>query len=210
MWNKEKDNNFLVSRMNSGNSEECEQLTGRSDANTLNHTGWVYYAWDRYKETFESESVALKKVASQSSEYVLKGIRYTADRAIDGKHNTDYLDAPYFAYTRDDDKADKFPWWQVDLGREHVVTGVAVLNRKDKGKILFALRRDLKILYLQLAHRLHDFEIRIGNTPISGKYSSQQFTSGSLCAAHRGGGIASEESRSFTCLVRIILLFSYQ
>ena len=44
-------------------------------------------------------SIALAKPSSQSSEFVSNGIRYTADRANDGKRNTVPFDAPYLSQT---------------------------------------------------------------------------------------------------------------
>ena len=44
-------------------------------------------------------SIAVAKPSSQSSEFVSNGIRYTADRANDGKRNTVSFDAPYLSQT---------------------------------------------------------------------------------------------------------------
>jgi hypothetical protein len=50
-------------------------------------------------ELSRTASVALKKPSLQSSFYQLKGVQFTADRAVDGKRNTDGLAAPYLAST---------------------------------------------------------------------------------------------------------------
>jgi len=44
-------------------------------------------------------NVALSKPSQQSSDFSNNGIKYTADRAIDGKKNIDAFEAPYISST---------------------------------------------------------------------------------------------------------------
>ncbi|XP_067143291.1 uncharacterized protein [Centruroides vittatus] len=149
----------------------CQSLNSTVDINGQDKTGYVYFAQALYKDTIDKESQALNKPAHQSSIYVLNNVRYTADRAVDGNRNIDGFQAPYFAHTQDGDNADTFPWWQVDLEEEYIVTGVNILNRR------------------KWSERLHDFEVRVGNTRLSNAYSNKHFDLNPLCAKHEGAGV---------------------
>jgi len=169
-------------RVSTDGNDTCETFTPATEANGLDSNGFIYFSIDKLQETINSPSVALKKPSLQSSFYQLKGVQFTADRAVDGKRNTDGLAAPYLASTNDQ-PADTFPWWQVDLVSQHFITGITILNRK------------------KFPDRLHDLEIRVGNNPIppNGGFSDVHFKDNPLCAEHIGAGIGEEQTRTFVC-----------
>lgn len=79
------------------------------------------------------DSLALAKPSYQSSTYRLKNVKYTADRANDGNRNVEGFLQPYFAHTMDGPDSEPWPWWQVDMEDEYVVTGIYILNRRNWG-----------------------------------------------------------------------------
>ncbi|GFS28809.1 FTP domain-containing protein [Nephila pilipes] len=109
----------------------CETFTNMSNPNILKTTGFAYYAADMYKKTLETHSLALAKPSYQSSTYRLKNVKYTADRANDGNRNVEGFLQPYFAHTMDGPDSEPYPWWQVDLEDEYVITGIFILNRRN-------------------------------------------------------------------------------
>lgn len=64
-------------------------------------------------------------------------MKYTADRANDGNRNVEGFLQPYFAHTKDGPDSEPFPWWQVDLEAEYVITGIYILNRRNWGKFIY-------------------------------------------------------------------------
>lgn len=80
-----------------------------------------------------TDSLALAKPSYQSSTYRLKNVKYTADRANDGNRNVEGFLQPYFAHTKDGPESEPWPWWQVDLEDEYVITGIFILNRRNWG-----------------------------------------------------------------------------
>lgn len=80
-----------------------------------------------------ADSLALAKPSYQSSTYRLKNVKYTADRANDGNRNVEGFLQPYFAHTKDGPESEPWPWWQVDLEDEYVITGIFILNRRNWG-----------------------------------------------------------------------------
>ncbi|XP_074594594.1 pentraxin fusion protein-like [Brevipalpus obovatus] len=169
-------------RMATDTIDTCEPLATGMDANGFNHEGFVYYSMRPANMT--ETNVALKKTASQSSVFELNGITYTADRAVDGSYNTEVFKLPYLTQTKDGNNADTFPWWTVDLRKEHLISSVRILNRKDH------------------ADRLHDLEIRIGNRAINSDFNHAHFSNASsngLCARHSGGGIKPSEYLELKC-----------
>ncbi|GFQ93808.1 FTP domain-containing protein [Trichonephila clavata] len=160
----------------------CETFTNTSNPNILKTTGFVYYAADMYKKTLETHSLALAKPSYQSSTYRLKNVKYTADRANDGNRNVEGFLQPYFAHTMDGPDSEPYPWWQVDLEDEYVITGIFILNRRN------------------WAFRLHDIQVRVGNVKLSKKWDNEIFEENSLCGEHVGGGIGDAVVKKFICL----------
>ncbi|XP_015785240.1 uncharacterized protein LOC107362652 [Tetranychus urticae] len=166
-------------RLSINGSDVCEPLLTEMDANGLNHTDFVYFAM--ILPNFTQENLALKKPATQSSVFEVNGISYTADRAVDGSQNIETFKLPYLSQTKDGNEADSFPWWQVDLKREYIVSMVKILNRKNP------------------ADRLHDFEVRVGHKSITTDYNNVQFNSNGLCGGHKGAGIESGQMVTIKC-----------
>lgn len=166
---------------NTGNGV-CEVFTNMSDPNILKTTGFVYYAAAMYKKTLETDSLALAKPSYQSSTYRLKNVKYTADRANDGNRNVEGFLQPYFAHTKDGPESEPWPWWQVDLEDEYVITGIYILNRRN------------------WAFRLHDIQIRVGHVKLTKKWDDIVFEENSLCGENVGGGIGDAVVRKFICL----------
>ncbi|XP_076339520.1 fucolectin-like isoform X2 [Tachypleus tridentatus] len=75
---------------------------------------------------------------------------------------------------------EKFPWWSVDLGAIYTVRKVVIWNTQHTGYV----------------HRLHDFEIRVGNVPVT--EVGKRLTANPLCSKHVGGGITIEPV-TFVC-----------
>ena len=83
-------------------------------------------------------NVAINGTATQSSIYTYKGVQHatTASKAIDG--NTNGLpSANSICHTN----TGKGHWWEVDLGEEKVISGIAMWSRTDQGA-RFAERMD--------------------------------------------------------------------
>ncbi|KAF8789821.1 hypothetical protein HNY73_007731 [Argiope bruennichi] len=121
----------VCARISTTGNGVCETYTNTSNPNVLKTTGFVYYAADMYKKTLETESLALAKPSYQSSTYRLKNVKYTADRANDGNRNVEGFLQPYFAHTMDGPDSEPYPWWQVDMEEEYVITGIFILNRRN-------------------------------------------------------------------------------
>ena len=69
-------------------------------------------------------NIALNKVARQSVNYKDKAEEgFTADKAVDGKTTRE---AASCTHTKEPG-----PAWQVNLGKQYVVTGMKVINRGD-------------------------------------------------------------------------------
>ncbi|XP_076331002.1 fucolectin-like [Tachypleus tridentatus] len=69
---------------------------------------------------------------------------------------------------------EKFPWWLVDLGGVYVVRKIVIWNTQ----------------HSSYYDRLHDFEIRVGNVPIT--KVGKLITENALYGEHTGGGITGE------------------
>ncbi|XP_013784288.1 uncharacterized protein LOC106468406 isoform X2 [Limulus polyphemus] len=117
------------------------------------------------------KNLAGNKPVKQSSNYHI----FKPEYAVDGDR---ICSSPNFTHTRFEDK---YPWLQVDLGKEHTVQSVTIWNRQDCCRF-----------------RLHDFEIRVGNNKITDDYVTKVFDLNGLCGRHVGGGIQTDPC-TMTC-----------
>ncbi|XP_053203778.1 uncharacterized protein LOC128388415 [Panonychus citri] len=166
-------------RLSSNGSQVCQPLSTETDANGLNHTKWVYFSM--ILPNLTQENVALRKPSTQSSVLELNGVSYSADRAVDGNYNMDPTKVPYLSQTKEEAEADTFPWWQVDLKRDHIVSMVKVLNRKNP------------------ADRLHDFEVRVGHKSITSDHNNAHFNLNGLCGSYKGSSLEPGQFVTINC-----------
>ncbi|XP_076321677.1 uncharacterized protein LOC143231054 [Tachypleus tridentatus] len=114
-------------------------------------------------------NIAEGKLSAMSS---LFGSKFPASKSVDGIADC----GNQISHTANE----QFPWWSVDLGDVYVVRKVTIWNRQSVTNY----------------YRLHDFEIRVGNTPVS--EVGKPITANQLCAFHDGGGIT-DKPVTFIC-----------
>ncbi len=76
-------------------------------------------------------NVALNKMTNQSSTLTASGITGSASKAVDGNTNGTFFSNPASASSVTATNQQFEPWWQVDLGSEHLIEEIKVYNRTD-------------------------------------------------------------------------------